>query len=205
MTADAETLPKSSGPPKRRLRNFLLDARFQLKYTSMVVLVTVAIAACLGYFAYDYSKGQTESLSIQMAMQPDLHPDVAADLEGWAEEQDQKVLLAIVGGIAILALVLGFTGIMVTHKVVGPAYKLRRLLGDVADGHLKVQGRLRKGDELQNVFLAFERMVESLRERQKEEISQLDAALQMSRDAGTPEDALLEIVAVRERMQAELD
>lgn len=112
--------------------------------------------------------------------------------------------MSIITGITILALALGFTGIIVTHKIVGPSYKMRRLIGDVADGHLRVQGRLRKGDELQDVFEAFERMVVNLRKRQQDEIDLLDAAIQKSRDAGTPEEALQDIVEVRERMAAEL-
>lgn len=205
MAAEAEGLAQTQGPPKRQLRNYLLDWRFQLKYTGMVVGVTMVVAAVLGYFAYDYSRGQSEALTIQMASQPDLHPDVAEDLEGWAREQDRRVLFAIVGGIAVLALALGVTGILVTHKVVGPAYKMKRLLGEVATGHLKVQSRLRKGDELQDLFEAFAHMVETLRERQAEEVAELDAALAKASAAGVADEALDAIRDVRNRMQAELD
>src|SRR5690606_42080628 len=69
----------------------------------------------------------------------------------------------LLGGIAVLTLALGFTGIVVTHKMVGPAYKIRMMLAKVADGHLKVDGSLRKGDELQDVFIAFNQMVNNLR------------------------------------------
>ena len=44
---------------------------------------TVAVAGVLGFFAYQYSVGQTEAMSIQIAMQPDLDP-VAAQDEDWA-------------------------------------------------------------------------------------------------------------------------
>ncbi|MBO6939665.1 MAG: hypothetical protein JJ863_32140 [Deltaproteobacteria bacterium] len=196
---------QSGGPPKRRFKNYLLDRSFQLKYTGMVVSVTVLVALILGYFAYDYSKGQTEAMTAQMAMQEDLAPEVAADLEGFAEQEDRKVLFGIVSGILILALVLGFTGIIVTHKVVGPAYKMKLLLNEVASGHLKLVGRLRKGDELQELFEAFASMVESLRETQKAEITELSDAIDKAKEAGVPEDALTELVAVRDRMQSMLD
>lgn len=205
MAAEVDSLPQSSGPPKRRMRNFLLDKRFQLKYTGMVVAVTVVVAAVLGWFAYDYSRGQTESLSITIMMQPELNPEAAADIESYAEARDRQVLLAIAGGILILALTLGFTGIVVTHKVVGPSYKMRRLFREVAAGHLKVDSKLRKGDELQDVFHAFEEMVSTLRTRQAEEVAQLDAAIEKARASGAPEDAIAEIVAVRDRMQSTLD
>ena len=56
---------------QRKLRNYLLDRRFQLKYTSMVVLVTVTVAGGLGYVAYGFSKGQTEALTAHIASQND--------------------------------------------------------------------------------------------------------------------------------------
>ncbi|MEM9193222.1 MAG: hypothetical protein AAGF12_28870 [Myxococcota bacterium] len=208
--ADAQPIAKS-GPPKRRLRNFLLDKGFQLKYTSMVVLVTVVVASVLGGFAYWFSKGQTESLSINMAMQPDLFPEVADDMEAWAEAEDRKVLSAVIGGILVLALAVGFTGIVVTHRVVGPAYKLKRLISHVADGHLEVAGRLRKGDELQDVFLAFERMVLDLRERQEDEVRRLTEAIEAVEkaraggDETTLESAIEKLNGVRDEMQAELE
>jgi nitrogen fixation/metabolism regulation signal transduction histidine kinase len=207
MGANAETLPKpTGGAPQRRLRNYLLDPRFQLKYTGMVVVVTVAVAAVLGYFAYNFSKGQTEILNIQIAMQSEhMDPSSVAALEGYAQSQDQQVLLGIIGGILVLALTLGITGIMVTHKLVGPAYKMRMLLGEVAAGKLRIAGRLRKGDELQELFEAFSQMIDALREEQSREIVELDEAIAKARAAGVADDALRHVVEVRNRMQAALD
>ncbi len=194
----------SGAPPKRRLRNYLLDSRFQLKYTGMVVGVTLLVATVLGYFAYDYSRGQTEALQVQMAMQPDLDPQVAARLDEIARAEDRKVLFGIVGGIAILAIALAFTGIVVTHKVVGPAYKMKMMLRRVAQGHIKVEGSLRKGDELQDVFIAFNEMIGALRTSQAEEVGMLDEAIGRAEKAGTPHEVLSIFREVRDRMQSEL-
>jgi len=205
MTANADSLPKQTGaPPKRRLRNFLLNPRFQLKYTGMVVGVTMVVASALGWQAYNYSKSMTEMLTAnEMMMSVD--DGAAALIIEHSEAEDRKVLMSIVGGILILAIALGVTGIVVTHKLVGPTYKLKRLIGEIGDGHMKLSGRLRKGDELLDLYLTLERMVESLRAMQQEEIDLLDAAIQKSRDAGTPEEALQDVVEVRERMAATLE
>lgn len=192
-------------PPKRRLRNYLIDPRFQLKYTGAVVLVALLVGGVLGTIAYRYSSQQTEALKVAKAVDPTIDERTWARIEGEAEAEDRRVLGFIVGGIAILAVVLGFTGIYVTHKVVGPAYKMRKLLKDVARGKLRFDGRLRKGDELQDLFRAFETMIQALREFQTEEVAHLDAAIERAREAGTPEDALASVVEVRQRMQAALD
>ncbi len=203
MTAEAERLAQPRKPAKRKLRNYLLDARFQLKYTGMVVFVTVAVAAVLGHFAYRYSKGQTEQLTMQMlAQREDLDEQAMREIEAQAQAEDQRVLYSILGGIALLALALGLTGIVVTHKVVGPAYKLKRLLREVADGHIKVEGGLRKGDELQDVFAAFREMVESLRARQREEIEELSRIVESLRKTeGVSEEAVARLETLREQME----
>jgi methyl-accepting chemotaxis protein len=193
------------GAPKRQLRNYLLDRRFQLKYTSMVVGVTLTVASLLGAVAYSESKGQTEALQIQLAVQPDLDPQVAAHLDAFGKQRDRQMLAGILAGIALLTLALGLTGIVITHKIIGPAYRIRKLLATVARGHLKVEGALRKGDELQDVFGAFNDMVNTLRTRQSEEIAQLDAALHRARASGIAERDLQPFRSLRDRMQSQLD
>jgi methyl-accepting chemotaxis protein len=205
MGVESRSIRPSEGAPKRQLRNYLLDRRFQLKYTSMVVGVTLVVASLLGAVAYSESKGQTEALQIQLAAQPDLDPQVAAHLDAFGKERDRQMLAGILAGIGLLALALGFTGIVITHKIIGPAYRIRKLLATVARGHLRVDGHLRKGDELQDVFGAFNDMVTTLRARQAEEIAQLDAALAKASAGGLPEGSLQTFRALRDRMQAQLD
>lgn len=199
MSSPAQAAPQGP-PPKRRLRNYLLDTRFQLKYTGMVVIVTAFVATILGKVAYDQSHAQTEMMTINLAMAG----ETADFIEETAREADQQLLLMIVGGIAILVVSLGLTGIIVTHRVVGPAFKMKSLFRHVADGHLKLYGRLREGDELQDVFLEFERMIDKLRANQRDEISQLESVIARAKDAGAPSAVVDDLVALRDRMEKEL-
>ena len=202
MAEGAQSLPQTTGgPPKRRLRNYLLVPGFQLKYTGYVVGVTLVVASALGYFAYRESKGMTDSLMISLSMQP----NPPSNIEELARQEDMKILAAIVGGIFTLTLVLGVTGILVTHRLVGPAHKLKLLMGDLAKGKLKLRGGLRKGDELQDVFLALDGMVNEMRRRQAVEVEILTGAIDRARKAGTPEEVLKDLERIRDEMQGELD
>jgi len=205
MGVESRSVRPTQGAPKRKLRNYLLDRRFQLKYTGMVVSVTLIVASFLGAIAYEESQGQTEALQIQLAVQPDLDPQVAADLDAFGKERDRQMLVAILMGIFVLTVALGLTGIVVTHKMVGPAYRIRKLLATVARGRLRVDGALRRGDELQDVFAAFNDMVGNLRQRQEHEIAQLDAALRKAEQRGVPDEVLASLRSLRDSMQAELD
>ena len=186
---------------QRQVRNFLLDRRFQLKYTGMVLAVTVAVAGVLGYFAYRYSKGQTEALTAQIALQPDLNPEAAKDLQGFAEKEDRKVANAILVGVLILVVALGLTGIVVTHRVVGPAYRMRRLFDEVGDGRLHLTTGIRHGDEHQELYRSFSQMVESLRDQRTEEMEALEETLAKMESAGVQSDYLTELRALLERLR----
>ena len=208
MTAETRRLSHASGPQaKRRWRNYLLVPEFQLKYTAMVVGVTVIVASVLGVLAYRYSQGQTEMLTInKLEAQGDaITEQFVKDMQAYSEDADRKVAAGIVAGVLLLAVALGLTGIIVTHRLVGPAYRLKMLLREVRDGHLRIQGRLRKGDELQDIFEAFQEMVLSLRAAQEKEIALLDAAIDRAREAGVPAEAISHVIQVRDRMRAALD
>lgn len=207
---DSISPSRPPGAKQRRLRNFLLDPRFQLKYTGMVVAVTVVVAGVLGHRAYEYSTGQTELFNIQrmdaqVGSGEPLDQEFVQDLEAYAREADRKVKFGILIGILVMTLALGVTGILVTHRLVGPAYRLRRLLRDVASGRLHVQQGLRKGDELQDVFEAFQKMVHSLREYNQRDLEQLEAALAKARDAGVAAEVLGEFETVRDRLRKSLE
>jgi len=190
---------------QRKIRNYLLDRHFQLKYTGMVLLVTVSVASGLGYVAYRFSRGQTEALAAHIAAQPDLDDDTAMDLEQFAEQEDRKIRNAIVAGVLLLTLALGVTGIIVTHRVVGPAYRMKRLIEHVGDGKLEITTGIRKGDELQELYHSFAQMVESLRDQRAEEIEQLEDTLIKMEAAGIQSAYLTELRALLERIRKTVD
>jgi methyl-accepting chemotaxis protein len=204
MGVEARSVAPLPGAPKRKLRNYLLDRRFQLKYTSMVVAVTMVVASILGTLAYQESKGQTEALQIQLATQPDLDPGVSAQLEDFGRQRDREILLGIVLGIGVMTIALGMTGIIITHKLVGPAYKMRMLFGNVGKGHLRVDGGLRRGDELKEVFTAFQDMINRLRTRREGDLERVESAISAAERLGADDDLMRSLQELRNRVKDEL-
>ena len=190
---------------QRKLKNDLLDRRFQLKYTGMVLLVTVAVASVLGYLAYDFSKGQTEAFTAQLAAQPDLDEATASELEHFAQQEDRKVRNAIILGVVLMSLALGLTGILVTHRVVGPAYRMKRLVAHVGEGRLEVTTGIRKGDELQDLYRSFAEMVESLRDQRSEDIERLERTVRALEAGGAESAQVAELRALLDRIRQSVD
>jgi nitrogen fixation/metabolism regulation signal transduction histidine kinase len=91
--------------------------------------------------------------------------------------QQSTMFVTLFTALTLLVVLIGFAGILVTHKVAGPIFKMKRQIKDVGEGHLRIPNKLRKGDELVDFFEAFETMVINLRSRQQGEIDKLEQAI----------------------------
>ncbi len=233
----AAPLPPSMPPVryKRSIKNYLIDSRFQLKYTSYIILIAVAISAVLGTFLYrtsnrvvqqghkvvEESKKVSDVVRMNITKDPIYsdNPDLTEAFASGALESDKKIedqqlelvrqqqnmLYTLVATLTLMVFLIGILGIYFTHKVAGPIYKMKMLLRQVGEGKLKFYGRLRKGDELQDFFEAFAVMVERLRARQARELEQLEKAVKLAESAGGNKDSIAEMCVVRDKMRASLE
>jgi nitrogen fixation/metabolism regulation signal transduction histidine kinase len=124
----------------------------------------------------DDSAKQTEALNQQ---QRTLERQ-ATDLKQRSNEiahQQSAMLWTLTSALSLLVVLIALAGIVVTHKIAGPIYKMKRQFREVGKGKLKIPAPLRKGDDLVEFFEAFETMVRSLRQRQQVENEHLERAL----------------------------
>lgn len=193
-------------PRKRQLRNYLLDAPLQLRFTSVLLLGTLLGAGLLGLFLAralnrlgDQAERAVEARAAAAQASHELHnaalsktllerfgdPQFTAQMErqskaidaAFVAEQTQVaeqrlevqreqrrigwlVLLSVgVFSLGVLAL-----GIVLTHRIAGPVFRVRRLLADVREGRREVPSHgLRDGDELRELFDAASALVQTLR------------------------------------------
>jgi methyl-accepting chemotaxis protein len=135
---------------------------------------------------------------------------LAAQQKAIADQQTmlihrQAVLIeSVVGGLALMVVLIGLLGIYFTHKVAGPVYKMKRLLGQVGQGNLRVDARLRKGDELRDFFEAFQKMVANLRTLEKQQLDYVDKAIDAI-ERGAKDDAKTSLGKVRDAMRTALE
>lgn len=81
--------------------------------------------------------------------------------------QDLVVVLAIQTALTVAAVVL--LAVFSTHRLAGPLIGIRRAMEDVKAGNLDRQLRFRRTDpHLEEIETAFNEMMESLRQRQKD-------------------------------------
>src|ERR1041384_2664689 len=137
------------------MRNYLLDVGLQVRYTMTIVIVAVFLTAGLGYKMYQ----ATRDISKVIELSGMADPTVANELRGQFAASDRWVLWGIVGFGVLLVISISAVGILITHKVAGPLFKIAAQFGHVRENRLApVPATLRKGDELQEFYGAFREM-----------------------------------------------
>jgi len=266
----------TSGREQRRIRNYLLDKRFQLKYAGILASIALVVSALLGTGLFITSKKlselsqrsveqgqalitqgqetvkrgqlvieQSKKVSQVVAMNiakeykddPELakqfSEDAAKDekkltdeqtrLEGDASHlkksaedleqqaslvavQQRYLITGLVSALAVLVVCIWMTGIVITHKIAGPVFKMKRMFRQVGEGNLALRERLRRGDEMQEFFESFEQMLEQLRERQESEIKRIDEAIARIESSESKDaEALGMLKALRKDMQRQVE
>lgn len=260
--AQAASSAPTTGRHQRKLKNYLLDPHFQLKYTAYLVVIAVLLGGSLGLVLWRTSEavvaqsqknvvqgqhvvelgrevvGESRKVSevVKMNIVKDpVYQDNPALLEAFttdAKKQDERLrdqeaqlvaqaqslkhetaslqefqsrmMLTLCGVLVLLVGGIFVAGIVVTHKVAGPIFKMKRMIKDVGAGHLRIPGKLRKGDELVHFFEAFDQMVRSLRARQESEIEMLDRAIS-ELEGKADASALKPLHELKREMQDALD
>src|SRR5689334_25441974 len=78
---------------KRRLRNYLLDAGLQVRYTAFIIAVAIFLTAVLGYKIYE----ATRDTSKVIFMTGLVEPTITNELQAQFRANDRIVLFGIVG------------------------------------------------------------------------------------------------------------
>ncbi len=183
--------------PKRRIRNFLLDPRFQLKYTLAVVLISGAISVGLGVKLYQSHRESSKIDSLEAELDEEFRKQLL--------REDRKVIVNLVVFLGGLVVVLTGLGIVATHKIAGPAYALKATLAKIADGRLPNVRNLRRGDELRDLAGQLRNMVEQLRAREESELVVLLESMERLKASGVQENLLEELQKLAERKKSRIE
>ncbi len=215
---------------RRRLGNYLLDARLQLKAAVLTLAAIIPVALLLGIFLWRTSRQLLEEAQAAVearsqAAQTSRELGVAAlsnqllehfndqgfsaklrelskDLDARYDHERDAVMtqhealkrqrvamnLALVGALTALIVLLALFSIVATHKVAGPVFRLKSMMRQVCNGPLHGSSHLRKGDELQELFSEFARMLERIRGTQRSASRTLDQIIERAKAAQVPRD-----------------
>jgi nitrogen fixation/metabolism regulation signal transduction histidine kinase len=182
---------------KRSLRNYLLNSSYQLRFTAVIVVISAILTGGLGYFVMSKAHEASRVVSVQ-AMDPE--NVLAQQLAQQFAHNDRILMFVLIGFGFMLSLVLAAYGIVLTHKVAGPLFKITTHLDKIRDGKLGVVYNLRKGDQLVDFFEHFKGAHDALRQRTEEDIALIDKAIAVAGPGALAE----ELKAAKQRKQDSL-
>jgi nitrogen fixation/metabolism regulation signal transduction histidine kinase len=234
-------------PGTRRSTSYLLDPRFQLKWTGYLVAVVVVVMTGLGVViartagrasdtaslavkqaekAFEESRSNNilarrtvqlaggENAALQAIMDESLGEvdaqsekdlaDVRAKQAEIARDRQRLQLLLAGAGLSLLVMLV-VMGVVITHRIVGPVHKMKRLLRRVSTGRLVIDERLRRGDELEDLFDTFLQMTYSLQAMQAARLATLEGALRRAESTSTPEEVVDGLRALRAQLALGLE
>ena len=190
-------LPSASGTgehrkPKRRIRNYLLDTGLQLKLASYLLAFAVALSLGLGWHLWTAYRETSEVVSLAA-------PEVAGAL---ATEDRWRIVQVSIILVLVLLCLLG-ASVVITHRIAGPAFVIRRTCANVAEGNLSRPRPLRNHDLLVDLADTVGAMVDALRDRDAVDRDAMLRAAATLRDPQATPEACAAAAAELERLAAE--
>jgi hypothetical protein len=181
-TESANPEATTSRAPHFVRRRYLIDRRFQLKYTALIVVVVSVIMTLFSAAIWRELRANSElAIGRRMLAGVGLAPDSSAMRDAFAltedvAHSDQRQFVFLLMASLVVVLALGIWGVLITHRVAGPVLVLSRYTQALGEGHFPMIRQLRKGDELQMYFDTFRHAVEQIKRREAQEADQLEAA-----------------------------
>lgn len=137
--------------PKYRRKQYLVAARFQLKYAGLILLLMFVTAALSSYVVY-YT-----SMLLMGEKLANVYPQ--GQLVNIVKTVNFRLLMSLVF-VSPLVIILG---IYLSHRIAGPIFRMERFLSEMAEGNYNSRITLRKGDELAALADGMNKVCESIK------------------------------------------
>ncbi len=167
--------------PKHKRRKKLIDKRFQIPI-ALTLAATGLVMLIFHFVIVDYL--------------------IASSRRGAVLEP--RPLIHIVPMMAVLVFAYYWLGIVVSHRIVGPAYRLIQTMKELGAGDFSIRAHLRNGDGLKDVATELNSLADFLEARKTGHLDAL-GQLRTAVRAGATESELLVLVQEAESMWASVD
>jgi signal transduction histidine kinase len=147
---------------RRRAKLFIAKG-FQIRYISLILIFMFAIVLLTGYTFYVTAWVMFgEKLA---AVYP----------QGLLLDIFKRVNLVLLLRLAIVTPLVIFIGLILSNRIAGPIYHIKKYLSKISAGNYEEDLKLRKNDELQDVAESINSLVARLRSERDQRRSRVDA------------------------------
>lgn len=153
--------------PKFRRRKVLIQPWYQLRVAATILLFILGYSLLLGLLMF-------------YPLQQEFAASANPEQQFWIARQVLELHKRFWPAVLVVATLVAVQSIFVTHRVVGPAYHVQRVLDGFAAGNYRMRARLRRWDRLKELEMAVNALGDALVQReaaQREDTGRLRAAL----------------------------
>lgn len=136
-----------------RRKVYLIRPGFQLRYTGIILMALfVSSVICISTTYYS-------SMSLLGEKLANVYP------QGRLVTMLRQINIMIIYRILFLVPLITLIGILLSHRIAGPAYRIERVLGEIARGNFDINIKLRRYDELVGIARAVNNLASELKKR----------------------------------------
>ncbi len=139
---------------RRKLRNFLINPAFQLKYAFWLSASGLTLVSMNAALFYLYTR---ENYSTLVELSP-----MTDDVRRLLQTELRLIILQLSALSLAFVILMTLLGIVISHRAAGPLFHFNRIFREIAEGNRQARVRLRPGDDFQDVAASFNRMMDSL-------------------------------------------
>jgi hypothetical protein len=201
------TAPPHAAFHKRRMKNYLINTKLQLRFASWLLAVAAMISVVLGWVLWRSYAETSRLVALSNLALSD--GDGADPLAAMFASEDRARMVWLAAALAVVLICLLGFAVVLTHRIAGPAFVIARTCRQIGEGNFERPRPLRESDMLVELFDDVIDMVDAIRARDQDERDRIAAALARLADpAASPDDrkrvaeALEQIVAEKAKRLA---
>jgi methyl-accepting chemotaxis protein len=182
---------------KRKVRtNFVVERNFQFKYTLILAAAGAVISVFYGWVVWTFiERNYNFLLSFEFTNSPQIVSQIRTE--------QRFLFLNLIFICLFLVLVVSGLGVVITHRMAGPVFVLKKKLKALTEGDYTATLKLRRGDEFHNLQEIYNAMVVGLQEETRDDIDFADDCLSRVSNKKIDEAAQL-LVAFKTEKEAHL-
>ena len=140
--------------PRFRRRKLVLQPAYQIRVAVTILMFVVAYSLLLGFLIFYPLFEQFNAMA-------------SPEEQIWIAREVIDLHKRFWPSVAVVGILVAFQSIFVTHRLVGPAFHIQRILGEFAAGRYATRVVLRRRDRLKELEAAVNALGEALLQREE--------------------------------------
>jgi len=155
---------KKQGDKNKERRNIIIiNKAFQIKYFVIIFLVSIFISFLLVLLIYWWNINYVRQILTELEIYEE-------GLQVIMVREAISCIFPLLLAVIAIAFLFSTLELFVTHKIVGPLFRLKKFMKEVETGSYNLNLAFREKDELKDIAASFNNMLFSILNREKEEM-----------------------------------